>query len=370
MGFGGRVFKIEDPAKYINSPATLLYDKSRILYGLDKSRVEIRKKDFCVLVEGYVDAIMCSQAGVENVVATSGTALTPFQLKVLKRYSENIFTAFDMDIAGDSATRRGIDLAQAQGFNIRVVTMPQGQDPADVALKSPQEWEKLVNGAKSILEFYFETTLARFDERTPEGKREISKVLLPVIRRIPNRIEQSHWVQQLARRLGSREEIIEEELKKISSPKFKESENQAPILEKASPRQSRKESLEERIVSLILKLPKGLEFIDENLLPCFSPKTQTILAGFKTNPADFYNSSPEHADFLNYLSLKAEVDFEDAVDFEKEIKTCLWEMHCLETKSKLNEISLDLKKAEEEKDQEKIGGLIKQFNKLAGRLNN
>src|SRR3989344_2267433 len=109
------------------------------------------------MVEGYVDAIMSFQAGVANVVATSGTALTNLQLKILKRYSNNLLTAFDMDVAGDSATKRGIELAQAQGFNIKVVMMTE-KDPADIVSQNADSWQKMVENSLSILQFYFQTT--------------------------------------------------------------------------------------------------------------------------------------------------------------------------------------------------------------------
>lgn len=190
IGFGGRIFEEEkkaekeiEEAKYINTPSTLLYDKSRVLYGLDKAKLAIRKNDFCILVEGYTDVILSNQSGYENVVATSGTALTPYQLKILKRYSENLYTSFDMDVAGDSATKRGIDLAQIQGFNIKVIVLPEGLDPADVISRNSQEFGELIKKSLSILEFYFQNTFSRFDKKTPEGKKNISKILLPVIKK-------------------------------------------------------------------------------------------------------------------------------------------------------------------------------------------
>jgi len=167
VGFSGRIFKTTDPAKYINTPNTLIYDKSRILYGLDKAKVEIRKKESCILVEGNTDVIITQQAGWENAVATSGTALTPFQLKILKRYSDNLLIAFDMDLAGETATKRGIDLAQTQGFNIKVVRLPEGKDPAETIAMNPNQWEKAINSAVSILDFYFETAFAKADPKTP-----------------------------------------------------------------------------------------------------------------------------------------------------------------------------------------------------------
>jgi DNA primase len=358
VGFGGRVFKSDDLAKYVNTPNTLLYDKSRVLYGLDKARMEIRKKDFCILVEGYIDVIMCSQAGFENVVATSGTALTPFQLKILKRYSDNLLTAFDMDLAGDSATKRGIDLAQAQGFNIKIITLPEEKDPADVIFENPEEWQKAVESSKSILQFYFDTTFSRISAKDPQGKKDIAKILLPVVKRIPNRIEQSHWIQELARRLDVKEEVIEEELKKVS-PGFQES---PPEEETFSPSpKTRKEMLEERIASLVLKSPENLGLIDKECLSCFSPQIQRILGGQPT---------PEDEGFVSYLSLKGELEEEEDIDRQAEIKTCLREIKSLEIRNKLNEIWQNLKKAEEEKNLEETNNLTQEFNQLSNKLLN
>jgi len=363
VGFGGRVFKEKDKgeiAKYVNTPSTLLYDKSRTLYGLNNAKVEIRKKDACVLVEGYLDVIMSWQAGLQNVVATSGTALTPFQLKILKRYSENLLTAFDMDVAGDSATKRGIELAQAQGFNIKVVTMPEGKDPADIVLENADNWLKLISQAKSILQFYFETTFNRFDPKTPEGKREIAKIILPVIKRIPNKIEQSHWVQELARKLETKEEVVEEELKKTGlGHDLPEDVLTVP----ASQLKSRKEILEERIASLVLKNPQNFTLLTEEHLVQLSLRIQTLLINFKEDkPA-------QDADLLNYLFLKAEAEEEEEdIDHDLEIKMCLKEIMYLGVRNKMDKISRDLKKAEEGKDPERVESLTQEFSELANKL--
>src|SRR3990167_7112451 len=143
VGFTGRIFGDNHPVdvgKYINSPQTPIYDKNRVLYGLNKAKIEARKADRCLLVEGNMDAIMSHQAGVKNVAATSGTALTPSQLQLLQRYTNNLDLCFDIDQAGLTATRRGIGLALSQNFNIKIVHLqdPQCKDPADYVKKFGQ----------------------------------------------------------------------------------------------------------------------------------------------------------------------------------------------------------------------------------------
>jgi len=374
VGFGGRVFqKSDEVAKYINTPNTLLYDKSKILYGLDRAKVEIRKKDVCILVEGYTDVILAHQAGFENTVSTSGIALTPYQLVILKRYSDNLLLAFDMDIAGDTATKRGIDLAQLRGFNLKIITLPKDEDPADVISRDKKEFEKLINSAFSILDFYFQNTFSQFDKKTPEGKKAISKILLPVIKRIPNKIEQSFWIGKLAQNLEVKEENVEEELKKIKLEE--ETLGLEPEEVVALPQKSRKELLEERLLTLILilKSPESLEFVTEEELSNLSSKMREILMRIKENlmdgrELDVIGLPPELADLFNYCYLKAGIEEIEKKDIIPETKFCLKEIQSLEIKTKLNEISKEIKKAEDEKDSEKIKKLTQEFNQYAKEI--
>ncbi len=362
IGFGGRIFKSEDTAKYVNTPNTLLYDKSRVLYGLDKAKLEIRKKDFCVLTEGYVDVILAHQMGMENVVATSGTALTPYQLKLLKRYSDNLLTAFDMDVAGDTATKRGINLAQAQGFNIKVVVLPENKDPADVISENPQEFSKLVEGAKGILDFYFENAFNQADPKLPEGKKEISKILLPVIKRIPNKIEQSSWIQKLAKKLDVNEQAVEQELNKVKIEEEVfglEPEEQEVIAQK-----SRNQLLEERLIILLLQSKPLVELIDDNLCSCLSDQASQIISCLKQNkeiPADFL-------EFFNYLGLKADIEQSLEEETKEELISCINIIKTLAMREKMDDISQEIKRAEVEKNYQKVQELTEEFNKLAQQI--
>ena len=378
VGFGGRVFEkeVEKPepapageevpkeitedilAKYINSPATILYDKSRILYGLDKAKLAIRKQDACILVEGYIDVISVSQAGYENIAAVSGTALTPYQLRILKRYSENLLIAFDMDTAGDSATKRGIDLAQAAGFNIKVIIMPQEMDPDDVVSEDPKQWERMVSEAKLILDFYFETTLAKFDAKTIDGKKQIAKILLPVVKAIPNKIEQNFWVQRLATELKIKEEAIEAELKKVKLEAVDVFEEELP----QPTAKSRKQLLEERMIALAMYSPENLPTIKEEI-PFFSPSCSQAIAYIeKSQGLEASDLPQEITDLINYLSLMAEAEEFASLDIKEELRRCLKGFKILAVKNKLDNFSKELKMAETENNSGKVEKLLQEFN--------
>jgi len=371
IGFGGRVFKDKDKAeiaKYVNTPNTILYDKSRVLYGLDRARIEMRKSGKCVLVEGYTDCIMSHQAGTQNVVATSGTALTPFQLKILKRYTENLLLGFDMDLAGDSATRRGIDLAQSQGFEIKVVRLPEGKDAADLIAKNPKEWEDALCSTKSILDFYFETAFLGKDKKDPAEKKEISKILLPIIKKIPNQIEKSFWIQKLARDLEVKESDVMEELKKV---KLEEDVYGLEPEEMINlPQKTRKELLEERLLILILKNSQNIGLISDKIFSILSTEGQEIINNLKNNQKVLAeNLSPGALVFFNLLSLKVEIEEMEEKEILPDTNFCIKEINSMEIKNKLDRISQEIKKAEIEKDSKKIEELIQEFHQLVQECN-
>jgi len=384
IGFGGRIFGKEDEvAKYMNIPNTLLYDKSKVLYGLNKSKMFIRQEDNCVLVEGYIDAIMSYQAGVKNVVAVSGTALTPFHLKILKRYTNNLTTSFDMDVAGNSATKRGINLAQKEEFNIRVVIMPKGLDPADIILQHPEDWKNLVKSAKSIMEFYFESAFSSHDASTAEGKKEISNILIPVIANIPNKIEQSHWIGELSKKLGVSEQSIEEEIKrqakKIEKESFLQEESSESSADEKSEYESksRREKIEQRIFLIIFTFPEFLETIQDSYKNLFSPKG-TALCDNLIKEKDEFLKEPEKLKvssdiqgYFDYLWLKKEIEQEtlkDKKENEKELKELLNELKKMTLRDELESISQEIKKLEGEGNKEEVQKLIQKFNELSQEL--
>ena len=390
VGYGGRIFEATSnkqqatsiEAKYINTPNTLIYDKSRILYGLNKAKMEIRKQDQCILVEGYTDVIMSHQAGIKNVISTSGTTLTIFQLKILKRYSSNILTSFDMDIAGDSATKRGIDLAQSQDFNIRVAILPPETDPADCILKGLSIWEKAIKDAKSIIEYYFENAFSKYDKKTAQGKREISKIILPIIKRVSSKIEQCYWIRELAKKLEVREEDVWSDLQKVTTHHSLGERKVFPgdkgISQSDGGKKSRQEILEEKVISFLLKKPEFFLEI-KNLKISFSTSlTSQIFREvkqffLKKKPSEFnlekFKSklSPDLNYLIGYLELSDEIKKDSEFDDFKEFKLCLSQLQEINLRKKLNRMGLQIQNAEREKNKN-LNSLIKKFNTLSQKL--
>lgn len=268
VGFSSRVMpgRDESQAKYINTPETLVYNKSKILYGLDKTKVMIKAKDLCVMVEGNMDVIASFQAGVENVVATSGTALTIDQLKIIKRYTNNISFSFDMDSAGIKASGRGIELALKEDMNVSVIQVPEGKDPADCAKSNPDLWRKTAEEPKQVMDFYFDSVFAKYDVGKVDHKKKIAQELLNIIAKISNKIEQTHYLQILSEKLDIDEKIFTDLVGNIekrrmnSEMKTKRAENATKQLTE----EDREKQLQERLLGFIIVYPSlfGKAFVD------------------------------------------------------------------------------------------------------------
>ncbi|MFH0829244.1 MAG: DNA primase [Candidatus Kerfeldbacteria bacterium] len=275
VGFGGRALEEikEDPssgAKYINTPETLVYQKSRVLYGLDVAKQAIKSADLAVLVEGYMDLITSHQAGVKNVIAVSGTALTVQQVKLLKRYTSNIALAFDADLAGGEAARRGIDQALNADMRVTVISFSGAKDPDELIQQDPAKWRNAIATAERIVEYSFNRALANADLSDVDVKKRIAKQLLPVIARLPDPIEQSHYLQSLSAKLSVDEETLRDALKKRAAPKRAEKGDESaeqPLVQK-----DRATLVSEQALALAVFLqPKLFPELSEQLEPDMIP---------------------------------------------------------------------------------------------------
>ncbi len=362
--------RVNEGPKYLNTPNTLLYDKSRALYGLHFAKMEIRKNNFCILTEGYMDVILSHQAGFANTVAASGTALTNFQLNFIKRYTNNLHIAFDRDTAGSSATARGIDLAQKENFDIKVVLMPEGKDPADIISQSSSDWQKSIDSAKDITEFYFEDAFLKFKGQTPQSKKQIADLLLPQIKKLPNNILVSHWMQKLSNALGVSIESIFEELKKIplSANLSAKDSGSGEVLTKNE--KNRQQLLEEKILALTLKTPKLLNFMDQDDISLFSPQFKTVLTCFKEKAVcDVATIESAVKDFESDIEIKTVLDVcffqsetDEIEDPEQEIQVCLEGFRRVAWQDQLKKYSDELKLAE------RVGDLTKR-KEIMGKIN-
>ncbi|HLN96288.1 MAG TPA: DNA primase [Flavobacterium sp.] len=210
LGFGGRILTNDKKtAKYLNSPESEIYHKSKVLYGIFQARQAIAKQNNCFLVEGYTDVIQFHQAGIENVVASSGTALTPDQIRLINRLTRNITVLFDGDAAGLRASLRGIDLILEEGMNVRVCTFPDGDDPDSFARKTP--YEDLVayieTNSKDFIRF--KTSLLMEDARhDPIKKAELIRDIVTSISKVPDRIQREIYIQECSRLMDISEQVL------------------------------------------------------------------------------------------------------------------------------------------------------------------
>jgi len=268
-GFGARALDDSIP-KYLNTPQTPVFDKSGILYGMDKAKGAIREKGLAIIVEGYMDVIAAHQHGIANVVASMGTSLTDKQMGVIKRLTRNLVLALDADAAGDEATLRGLRVAR-QAFtervsrvpdslggtsrlqaSLKIVHLPRGKDPDEVIREDPQGWQALVDGAVSVMDYFVEAVTSRLDLGGEEGKAAAAERLLPLISEVADSVERELYLNKLARRIGVDEKTLARRAAQLQ-PTARERSTRTMAL---PPAQSGRYRLEEYYLSLLLQHPE------------------------------------------------------------------------------------------------------------------
>ncbi|MDD2752670.1 MAG: DNA primase [Candidatus Omnitrophica bacterium] len=217
LAFGGRILSDnKQQAKYMNSPETPIYIKGRHLYGLDLAKETIREKDFVVVVEGYLDFIMPYQHGLKNIVASLGTALTEDQVRLLKRFTQNVVMVYDADNAGQMATLRTLDLFIEEGMEVKIVSLPEGLDPDSFVRKNGIEGFLMrIKLAANLFDYKLSNLKGRHNIKEIEGKARVSSEMLSTINRFKNAVSKSEYVKRLAEELSVREEPLWEELGKF-----------------------------------------------------------------------------------------------------------------------------------------------------------
>src|SRR5271157_3759019 len=216
VAFAGRALADEQP-KYLNSPETPIYTKGRVLYHLDRTAQAIRKLDYTILVEGYMDCIAVASSGIENVVASCGTSLTESQIRLLARYSRRVVVNYDPDSAGVAATERSLTLLLEEGFEAKVLALPGGLDPDSFIRKQGATvYRELLAAAPRYLDYLTERAVAKHNLNTPEGKVAAANAIMPYLARVHNPMLRAELANRLAERLRLDERLLREELKRVA----------------------------------------------------------------------------------------------------------------------------------------------------------
>ena len=367
IGFTGRVmpgFENADVGKYVNSPETPIFNKSKLLFGLHKTKNDIREAKTAVLIEGQMDFLMAYQDGVKNVVATSGTALTNDHLKIIKRLADNLILAFDNDEAGQMATERSIDLAEANDFSVKVLDFSKEglKDPADIVKNKPGYLISLFGNAEPAMKFYFDRYLPKVNLHESDihlQKKNIRSVLSK-IKNISSPIVKSHWIHELALLVGLEERFLLEEMDNLKSAAINKKEE---IENNDKQDLSRKELISQRIIGLALEKNNFAETLKDyqTYLP---PSYQTVFATCINNEAA--GLSPQLKDVLDLINLRAAMTYggADEIKIEMEFYDLLKQLKHEYFKERKNALNKEIMEAEKKGDEERINKLLGEFKNV------
>ncbi len=323
IGFTGRLIANDPKApKYLNTPQTLLYDKSRHVFGLHQAKEAIRKQDKAVIVEGNLDVVSSHQADIYNVVAAAGTALTEQHLKIIKRFTGNISLAFDNDRAGLAATERAIEMSQQLGIELTIISLPEdAKDPDELIQHNPELWKKAIEAAKPVVDWVLAEYEKRHDIATAEGKRKYSTAGLGIIEKLQDPIEQEHYLKIVAAKTGVSIEAVKSKLSKYAS-----SENQKTLRKVSTDNQiiaAKQNVNQDKLLSIAVLDPKVRGLLIELQSGDFgSSEQQALLQYLKTMPdvelsGDLPQSLQELETYVKILLLRADERYRQWDDIDR-----------------------------------------------------
>ncbi len=361
--------------KYINSPQNSIYDKSRVLFGLDKAKNHIKAKDLAIIVEGQMDAITCHQFGFKNTVASSGTSLTTEQITLLKRYTNNIALCFDADTAGQLAADRGIKEAMAQGMNIKVIIIPNGKDPDDALRQDLASFVLAIRDSKPMMEYHFAKVINNLDLSLVENKKDVASRMLTMITKLSNRVEADHWLKVLAQTLEIDENVLRESL-----PNEKDREIVKQVKVNTSLKKSREEQLSQLLLAIIIRFPDFISYAITKLNPDLL-ETEALRLFYK-NLIIYYNKTAvldyqgfrEYlisedngaADILDRLVLLGEKDFYayEKENIQAEIIKIIIDLKTYSLQKKIFAAQKKMAEAEKNGEVEKINNILEELKGL------
>ena len=371
VGFGGRVIREGQP-KYLNSPESSIYHKGEVLYGLQVAKRYTKEKDCVIIAEGYFDLLTLHQYGLKHSVATLGTALTTQHIRTLKRYTKNLIIVFDADQAGVQATLRSLPLFLEEEVAGKTIVLPKGEDPDGFLRKGNlEDFEKRVEHAVPLVDFFFERLMKTNDVKTVDGKVRVAKEGVALLSKIPDKIRRDFYTKALAERLDVKESFLYEMLRSSPQPRFKASEDlKERFVEKGFPRS------EEMVVRLMVHHPEMISMVsEEGILREFeSPILQKIgeeIEGLYLKKGRF--DVAETLGFLEGDLQRRLCEFvfqgsglEGGLQ-EKILKDCIEKIRKKRLKKDESELLKKIKEAENQPEDKRLVPLLKERQELVKR---
>jgi DNA primase len=369
IGFTARILADEPNApKYLNTPETLLYNKGRHVFGLSQAKESIRKVDYSVIVEGNLDVISSHQVGVNQVVATAGTAMTESHLKALVRLSPNARLAFDGDAAGLAATERAIPIAQAVGIDLTIISLgDDAKDPDELIQKDPALWQKAIDTAEPVVDWVLAQYSKREDLTTALGKRKFTTAAVRVIRALQDPVEQEHYLQKVSSYTDSSLETLKEKLDGTEEPQDKILKKSVQSVEAVTPNTS---GHQENLLAVALIDPAVRELLKDIQEDAFATEEQQALLAHVKQSTEPLSEVPgdlqKYDTYVKIVLLKADARYGEWSNEDRYFETArlVRQLITQHKKIKKDSLTMELRSAEENGEDDRASEIRQQLNEL------